>query len=76
MLMSFAQALIGVFGMIYPLFVERLLYYFGFRGCIAIVAAVNCHGLLGLLAMHPVAWHMKLEEITDNGKLQYIGIYT
>ena len=69
--MSFAQTLTGIGAMVYPLFVERLLHYYGFRGCIAIIAALNCHGLIGLLVMHPVSWHMKLEEITDTGKVLY-----
>lgn len=59
MMMSIAQTLIGVGTMIYPIMVQILMDCYGFRGCMAVIAAVNSHAILGMMVMHPVKWHMK-----------------
>ncbi|XP_053680188.1 monocarboxylate transporter 7 [Anopheles nili] len=59
-MMSVAQTLIGLGTMFYPIFIQRSMDAFGFRGCMAVLAAVNSHTLLAMLVMHPVEWHMRL----------------
>lgn len=59
MMMSIAQTLIGIGTMGYPIMVQTLMDCFGFRGCMAVIAAVNAHAILGMLVMHPVEWHLK-----------------
>uniref|UniRef100_A0A182QJX4 Major facilitator superfamily (MFS) profile domain-containing protein n=1 Tax=Anopheles farauti TaxID=69004 RepID=A0A182QJX4_9DIPT len=58
-MMSVAQTLIGVGTMFYPIFIQRSMDAFGFRGCMAVLAAVNSHTLVAMLVMHPVEWHMR-----------------
>lgn len=64
MMMSIAQTLIGVGTMGYPIMVQILMDLYGFRGCMAVIAAVNGHAILGMMVMHPVQWHMKEIRIT------------
>uniref|UniRef100_A0A182NRI8 Major facilitator superfamily (MFS) profile domain-containing protein n=1 Tax=Anopheles dirus TaxID=7168 RepID=A0A182NRI8_9DIPT len=58
-MMSVAQTLIGVGTMFYPIFIQRSMDAFGFRGCMTVLAAVNSHTLVAMLVMHPVEWHMR-----------------
>ncbi|XP_058121202.1 monocarboxylate transporter 7 [Anopheles ziemanni] len=58
-MMSVAQTLIGLGTMFYPIFIQRTMDAFGFRGCMAVLAAVNSHTLVAMLVMHPVEWHMR-----------------
>lgn len=62
-MMSIAQSLIGVGTMAYPLIVQFFMDLYGFRGCMAMIAAVNSHAIFGMLVMHPVNWHMKSVKV-------------
>lgn len=62
-MMSAAQTLIGIGAMIYPILVQFLLDTYGFRGAMAILAAINGHAIFGMLVMHPVEWHYKVVRI-------------
>nr|XP_014097240.2 monocarboxylate transporter 9 [Bactrocera oleae] len=59
MWMSFAQSLIGVGTMFYPVGMQKLMEFYGFRGCLLVLAAINSHAILGMLLMQPVEWHMR-----------------
>lgn len=59
MWMSFAQSLIGVGTMFYPVGMQKLMELYGFRGCLLVLAAINSHAILGMLLMQPVKWHMR-----------------
>lgn len=59
MWMGFAQALIGLGSMLYPIVMQRLLEWYGFRGCLLILASINAHAVLGMQLMQPVEWHMR-----------------
>lgn len=70
-MMSIAQSLIGVGTMGYPLIVQFFMDLYGFRGCMAMIAAINSHAIFGMIVMHPVKWHLKpikvlVEEIDQN----------
>ncbi|TMW49112.1 hypothetical protein DOY81_005795 [Sarcophaga bullata] len=65
MWMSFAQSLIGLGSMFYPVLMQKLLEAYGFRGCLAVLAAINSHAVLGMLLMQPVEWHMRKVPIED-----------
>lgn len=65
MWMSFAQSLIGLGSMFYPVLMQKLLEAYGFRGCLAVLAAINSHAVLGMLLMQPVEWHMQQIPIED-----------
>lgn len=58
-MMSVAQSLYGMAAMAYPLFVHYFMEEFGYRGFMAIRAGFHGHVIFGMLAMHPVEWHMK-----------------
>lgn len=77
LMMSLAQGLIGIGSMLMPIMIERVMEYYGFRGCLAILAALNGHALLGMMVMHPVEWHMKKKDIPDIEmcKYMYISIF-
>ena len=62
-MMSCAQTLIGVGTMVYPLMIHFLLNEYGFRGMVAVIAAINAHVIFAMLVMHPVEWHYKVVEI-------------
>ncbi|XP_030381357.1 monocarboxylate transporter 7 isoform X2 [Scaptodrosophila lebanonensis] len=57
--MSFAQSLIGLGSMLYPIAMQKLHQYYGFRGCLMVLAGINAHAVLGMLLMQPVEWHMR-----------------
>ncbi|XP_017036463.1 monocarboxylate transporter 7 [Drosophila kikkawai] len=64
MWMSFAQTLIGLGSMLYPIVMQKLLHWYGFRGCLLILTGINAHAVLGMLVMHPVEWHMRRVPIS------------
>lgn len=66
LVMSIAQSLIGLGTMIYPIMVQFLMQTYGFRGSMAIIAAINSHSILGMLIMHPVQWHLKEIKVAIN----------
>lgn len=69
--MSITQTVLGVGSMIYPILIQKLMDFYGFRGTMAILAALNAHAIFGMLAMHPVEWHMKkIYFDEDNGMLE------
>lgn len=76
MMMSIAQTLIGFGGMLYPILIRNLLDWYGFRGALLVLAAVNSHAFFGMLVMHPVEWHLRKVQIVDtelqdgNGNIQ------
>lgn len=61
--MSLAQTLIGVVTMIYPILVHFLMNKYGFRGAMAVIAALNAHVIFGMVIMHPLKWHCKVIRI-------------
>lgn len=64
MWMSFAQTLIGLGAMLYPIVMQKLMQWYGFRGCLLILTGLNAHAVLGMLVMHPVEWHMRRVPIS------------
>lgn len=62
-MMSIAQTLIGIGTMIYPILVQFLMDKYGFRGSMAILAAINGHAIFGMIVMHPVEWHYTIKKI-------------
>ena len=50
--------------MTYPLMVQFLMEKYGFRGTMAIIAAINSHAIFGMLVMHPVDWHCKIVKVS------------
>lgn len=62
-MMSVAQSLIGIGTMVYPIIVQFLMDTYGFRGTMAVLAAINAHAILGMLVMHPIEWHYKYIKV-------------
>uniref|UniRef100_A0A182W0Y1 Major facilitator superfamily (MFS) profile domain-containing protein n=1 Tax=Anopheles minimus TaxID=112268 RepID=A0A182W0Y1_9DIPT len=75
-MMSVAQTLIGLGTMFYPIFIQRSMDAFGFRGCMAVLAAVNSHTLLAMLVMHPVQWHMRRIRVDATSSVEYAPVLT
>ncbi|XP_030566197.1 uncharacterized protein LOC115766416 [Drosophila novamexicana] len=65
MWMSFAQTLIGLGSMVYPILMQKLLQWYGFRGCLLVLTAINANAVLGMLLMHPVEWHMRRVPVQE-----------
>ncbi|XP_061396623.1 monocarboxylate transporter 9 [Musca vetustissima] len=65
MWMSFSQSLIGLGSMFYPVLMQKFLEWYGFRGCLMVLAAINSHAILGMLLMQPVEWHMREVPCAD-----------
>ncbi|XP_037919162.1 monocarboxylate transporter 9 isoform X2 [Hermetia illucens] len=66
MMMSIAQSIIGVGIMFYPVLTQKLMEWYGFRGCLAVLAAISSHAIFGMLCMHPVEWHMRKVPIPED----------
>lgn len=62
-MMSATQTIVGIGTMIYPIFVQYLMEQYSFPGAMAVIAAINAHGIFGMLVMHPIEWHYKVVEI-------------
>lgn len=63
LMMSVAQSLMGVAVLMYPITVQFLMDKYGFRGTMAVIAAINAHVIFAMLAMHPVEWHYRIVEV-------------
>ncbi|KAM0731975.1 Monocarboxylate transporter 9 [Formica fusca] len=57
--MSAAQVIIALGGIIYPTLTEKMMTLYGFRGTAAIMGAISLNGIVGMTLMHPVEWHAK-----------------
>ncbi|XP_050446345.1 monocarboxylate transporter 9 [Cataglyphis hispanica] len=57
--MSAAQVIIALGGIIYPTLTEKMMALYGFRGTAAIMGAISLNGIVGMTLMHPVEWHAK-----------------
>lgn len=63
--MSVAQALKGIIITSHPILVKILMNEYGFRGTVAMIAAINAHSVLGMLSMHPIEWHYKIIKVPE-----------
>lgn len=63
--MSVAQALKGIIITSHPILVKVLMNEYGFRGTVAMIAAINAHSVLGMLLMHPIEWHYKIVRVPE-----------
>lgn len=64
--MGLISTLVGLATVGYPMLIEILMEEYGFRGCMAILGAINLHVLLGMVALHPVEWHqVKVKKAVD-----------
>lgn len=68
MWMSFAQTLIGLGSMVYPILMQMLMQTYGFRGCLLVLTGINAHAVLGMLLMHPVEWHMRRVPVEEDAQ--------
>lgn len=64
-MMSLLQASKGVLVALYPLLVKTLMNMYGYRGAMAIIAAINAHAIVGMLVLHPIEWHHKLVKVPE-----------
>lgn len=72
-MMSLAQSLFGLGSMALPIVTSKVLHEYGFRGCMAVIAAMNAHTIFAMILMHPVEWHFKGN---NNGKLiKYLFVF-
>ncbi|XP_031828762.1 uncharacterized protein LOC116425325 isoform X2 [Nomia melanderi] len=60
--MSAAQVIIGLGGIVYPIVIERLMNVYGFRGTALITGAMSSNCIVGMTMMHPVEWHTRKPE--------------
>lgn len=68
--MSLLQASKGVLVALYPLLVKTLMNMYGYRGAMAIIAAINAHAIVGMLVLHPIEWHYKVVKVTPEIELK------
>ncbi|KZC12317.1 Monocarboxylate transporter 14 [Dufourea novaeangliae] len=60
--MSAAQVIIGLGGIVYPIVIEKLMKIYGFRGTALIIGAMSTNCIVGMTMMHPVEWHTRKPE--------------
>lgn len=63
--MSLTSAVKGIVIMLHPICSYYLMKKYGFRGALAINAAINSHAIFGMLLMHPVEWHLKVVRVPN-----------
>lgn len=54
MMMGLVVSLSGILSVSLPMLIELLMQHYGFRGCMAVLGALNLHVLLAMIAMIPV----------------------
>ncbi|XP_078045875.1 uncharacterized protein LOC144474656 [Augochlora pura] len=57
--MSAAQVIIALGGIVYPILIEKLMTAYGFRGTALITGAMSSNCIVGMTMMHPVEWHTR-----------------
>ncbi|XP_074100232.1 uncharacterized protein LOC141528199 [Cotesia typhae] len=57
--MSAAQVIIGLGGIVYPMIIEKMMDVYGFRGTAAMIGALSLNAIAGMMMMHPVEWHLR-----------------
>ncbi|XP_057340861.1 uncharacterized protein LOC130677939 [Microplitis mediator] len=57
--MSAAQVIIGLGGIVYPMIIEQMMAIYGFRGTSAMIGALSLNAIAGMMMMHPVEWHLR-----------------
>ncbi|KAK0079471.1 hypothetical protein PV325_001217 [Microctonus aethiopoides] len=57
--MSAAQIIIGLGGIVYPIMIEKMMSAYGFRATAALIGALSLNSIVGMMMMHPVQWHLK-----------------
>lgn len=62
-MMSVVKSMVGVGIMVSPLLAQFFMENFGFRGGMAMIAAINGHVIFGMIVMHPIEWHYKVLKI-------------
>ncbi|XP_014487641.1 PREDICTED: monocarboxylate transporter 9-like [Dinoponera quadriceps] len=60
--LSAAQVIIALGGIVYPILIEKMMTSYGFRGTAAIMGALSLNSVIGMTLMHPVEWHTKKPE--------------
>ncbi|XP_024940740.1 uncharacterized protein LOC107267625 isoform X2 [Cephus cinctus] len=60
--MTVTQVIIGIGSIAYPIFIEKSMRVYGFRGTSALIGALSLNCIAAMLVMHPVEWHMKNPE--------------
>lgn len=65
LMMNVTKAVIGLTTMCYPMFVECLMKQYGWRGALAVIAAVDAHVILAMLVMHPIEWHYRKRKASE-----------
>lgn len=69
-MMSIVQSIYGGILMVYPLLTQFTMNTYGFRGSLAIIAAINLHVVVGMLVMQPVEWHLKVIKVPVENETQ------
>lgn len=64
-MMSVTQAMKGIVITSHPILSNILMNTYGFHGTLAILAILNAHAIFGMLAMHPVDWHLKTVRVPE-----------
>ncbi|XP_053598558.1 uncharacterized protein LOC103570511 [Microplitis demolitor] len=57
--MSAAQVIIGLGGIVYPMIIKQMMVNYGFRGTAALIGALSLNTIVGMMMMHPVEWHLR-----------------
>lgn len=66
--MSACQTIVGLGCIVYPIWIEKMMKAYGFRGTSALIGALSLNCIVGMALMHPVEWHYKRQKKTVNGE--------
>lgn len=75
LMMGIASTVMSSCFTLYPVLVQFSRNLFGFRGCLALIAAVNMHTLIAMLVMHPFEWHSKRVNVNKELLLNSTSFY-
>lgn len=64
-MMSLCQAVMVACTIGWPVLIKTFMENYGFRGTVALIAAISLHALVGALTLQPVQWHLIKKAIKD-----------
>ncbi|XP_068626725.1 monocarboxylate transporter 14-like isoform X2 [Battus philenor] len=69
---SLCQSVSAVAALFSPQLVQFALNFYGFRGTLMLLSAINLHTFVAVCLMQPVAWHLKKSEIRNDTEMKLL----
>lgn len=64
-MMGISQTIVAGISMGIPYICSLLMDKYGFQGTVVIISAISLHGVLAMITLQPVEWHMRKVRISS-----------